>query len=154
MSLSLIKNNSVELKTYRKTEQSEIKNYEKIGQVLEVQNKKEHSSLVKKDLKKARQTEVLYYDTKLEWLLNNEEEDNKQNISFRKEKEIYKECKERQGADDNRIFELKRRSTWKTKIVNKRARYPGYEEKVQGFRREYALKNKKELMRKGKEKEN
>ncbi|CAG8795501.1 40588_t:CDS:2 [Gigaspora margarita] len=105
----------------RKTEQFEVRNYETVDQVSE-----------------ARQTEVLYYNTILEWLLKNEEKDNKQNRSFQKEKKIYEECNERQDADNNRIFELKRRS----------------EEKVQGFRREYAPKNKEELMRKGKEKEN
>ncbi|CAG8780263.1 42973_t:CDS:2, partial [Gigaspora margarita] len=72
------------------TEQSKIKNYEKIDQVLEVQNEKKHGSLVK----------ILYYDTKLEWLLKSEEENNKQNISFRKKKETYEECKERQDIQD------------------------------------------------------
>ncbi|CAG8570442.1 20527_t:CDS:1, partial [Gigaspora margarita] len=43
---------------------------------------------------------------------------------------------------------------WKAKSVNKQARYPGVEEKVQGFRREYAPKNKEELIRKEKKKEN
>ncbi|CAG8781109.1 40775_t:CDS:2, partial [Gigaspora margarita] len=38
--------------------------------------------------------------------------------------------------------------------VNKQARYLGSEEKVQGFRKEYALKNKEEIMRKRKKKEN
>ncbi|CAG8834155.1 13595_t:CDS:2 [Gigaspora margarita] len=115
----------------RKTEQSEIKDYKKIDQVLEVLNEKKHGSLLKNEKK----------------LLKNEEKDNKQNRSFQKEKEIYEECKERQDIDNNRIFELKRK-------INKRAKYPGSEEKVQGFRREYALKNKKEIIRKGKEKEN
>ncbi|CAG8839502.1 44273_t:CDS:2, partial [Gigaspora margarita] len=112
----------------RKTEQSEVRNFEEIDQVLEIQNKKKHGLLVKKD--------------------------NKQNISFRKEKEIYEECKERQGANNNRILKLKRRSMWKAKTVNKQARYPGCKEKVQGFRKEYALKNKEKLTRKGKKKEN
>ncbi|CAG8768721.1 41571_t:CDS:2, partial [Gigaspora margarita] len=91
-----------------KTEQSEIRNYEEIEQVSKVQNEKKHGLLVKSE------KEVVQ-----EQLLKNEEEDNKQNISFQKEKKIYEECKERQGADDNRIFELKRRSTWKAKTVNK-----------------------------------
>lgn len=43
---------------------------------------------------------------------------------------------------------------WKAKTANKRTRYPGGEEKIQGFRRGYALKNKEEVKRKGKEKEN
>ncbi|CAG8755710.1 9976_t:CDS:2, partial [Gigaspora margarita] len=50
--------------------------------------------------------------------------------SFQKEKEINEVCNKRQ------------------------AQYPGGEEKVQGFRRGYALKNKEELTRKEKEKEN
>ncbi|CAG8841238.1 17797_t:CDS:2, partial [Gigaspora margarita] len=102
----------------RKTEQSEVREYKEVDQVSEAKNEKKHSSLVKK-------------------------EDNKQNRSFRKEKKIHEECKEKQVADNNRIFELK-----------KRTRYPGGKEKVQGCRRKYAPKNKKELTRKEKKKEN
>ncbi|CAG8801498.1 40870_t:CDS:2, partial [Gigaspora margarita] len=78
----------------RKTKQSEVRDYEEVDQVSEIWNEKKHGSLVK-----TRQTKVLYYDTKLEWLLKNEEEDNKQDRSLQKEKEIYKECKEKQGGE-------------------------------------------------------
>ncbi|CAG8844663.1 23670_t:CDS:2, partial [Gigaspora margarita] len=91
----------VEMDIDRKTEQSKVREYEKVDQVSESKNKKKHGLLVKSK---------------------------KEDRSFQKEKEIYKECKERQVADNNRIFELKRRK--------------------------YALKNKEELTRKGKEKEN
>ncbi|CAG8845222.1 22664_t:CDS:1, partial [Gigaspora margarita] len=54
----------------------------------------------------------------------------------------------KQCADNNRIFELKRRNMWKEKAKYKQVRYPGDKEKVQVFRREYFSKIKKKLQEK------
>ncbi|CAG8586018.1 29763_t:CDS:2, partial [Gigaspora margarita] len=105
-----------------KNEQSEVRDYEKVDQALEVQNEKKLNPLVE------RKKEVFQ----------------KQVRSFRKEKEIHEVFNERQGANNIRSFELKEEVCGKQKQqINK-----------QGFRRGYAFKNKEELRRKGKEKEN
>ncbi|CAG8824156.1 45679_t:CDS:2, partial [Gigaspora margarita] len=90
----------VEMDIDRKTKQSEVRDYEEVDQVSEVQNEKKLDLLVerKKEVfqEQTRQTEVLYYDTKLKWLLENEEDNNKQDRSFQKEKEIHEVCNEKQ----------------------------------------------------------
>ncbi|CAG8698773.1 36495_t:CDS:2 [Gigaspora margarita] len=90
----------------RKTEQFEVREYEEVDQVSESKNEKKHGLLVK----------------------NRKEVVQEQNRSFRKEKEIYKECKERQGANNNRIFELKEEKRvcfQKQERINKKGKEEG-----------------------------